>query len=484
MSYSVWLTVLLLIAAFNSPLPLTPAPQAAEGNTIQQAAAEASGYWLGSFSEETVGRYDTSALRTDGANLTTVSVSPSGKYIAAVDRTSMSLEKRHAAGVGNPMGRLPEAICLFARQDDGYSLSRTIPVDAETQLELSSILGGGAAMAWNGDETRCVISYQWGAGSETNAYINNFHSNLYLLDLSDGSLRRLTDNSEACEHCVLPAWSGPDTVRYVRLSNRGGFMNVLCEIDLNTGRETKLADLYSAGGSISVVYDWQAVGERIYYIVDAYTGGTGFYVSPFGGREANARCLVNLMKELRETNRHPYCKTFSQMEISDDGRWACLTVTDQRVFTRDFPTADNPKNPQSDPAHAISVMTGLPWVPCHNVLLYDLSRMSLVDPFRDSALAPEKAVVTAACLAPDGQSMLCAVYGDGRPWSIAEETRTTFYQIDLGDGRFTANRVFETELASSLWFPEGIWWTADNCLHIPTGKAPANPVQILDLGGR
>ncbi|MBQ4434941.1 MAG: hypothetical protein II879_02505, partial [Clostridia bacterium] len=179
MSYSVWLTVLLLIAAFNSPLPLTPAPQAAEGNTIQQAAAEASGYWLGSFSEETVGRYDTSALRTDGANLTTVSVSPSGKYIAAVDRTSMSLEKRHAAGVGNPMGRLPEAICLFARQDDGYSLSRTIPVDAETQLELSSILGGGAAMAWNGDETRCVISYQWGAGSETNAYINNFHSNLY-----------------------------------------------------------------------------------------------------------------------------------------------------------------------------------------------------------------------------------------------------------------------------------------------------------------
>ena len=56
--------------------------------------------------------------------------------------------------------------------------------------------------------------------------------------------------------------------------------------------------LYSAGGSVSVVYDWQVSWERIYYIVDAYAGGTGFYVSPFGGRESEARCLVNLASRI------------------------------------------------------------------------------------------------------------------------------------------------------------------------------------------
>ena len=120
-------------------------------------------------------------------------------------------------------------------------------------------------------------------------------------------------------------------------------------------------------------------------------------------------------------------------------------------------------------------------MPCHNVFLYDLAAECLADPFTDAALSPDKAVVTAACFAPDGQSLLCAVFGDGQPWSVAEQTRTTFFQIDLADSDFDTDRVFETELASSLWFPEGMRWTRDNVLYIPTGKVPTNPVQILRL---
>ena len=483
MNISVWLvTILMLFASAAFPVPQAAVPQQREDAAVQQdPAAETSDYFLGSVSEDAIRLYDSSILY-NGANLTTVSVSPSGKYIAAVDRSKLSKEDRFAAGIGNPMGRLPEAICLFSWQGDYYQLYQTYPIDKETHLELSSILGAGADMAWNEDETRCIISCKWGAASETNAYINNYHSNMYLLDLADGSFQRLTDNSEPCEHCALPAWSGSDTVCFLRLSNRNNFLNSLCEINLTTGRETKLADLYSANGAVSVVYDWQMVGQQIYYIVEAYTGGSGFYVSPVGGLEVSARCLVNLMKELRETNRHPYCTVFGQMEISSNGRWACLTVVDQRVPTLDFPFADNPSQPQSDPANAISVRTKRPWVPCHNVFLYDLSQNRLVNPFTDKALTPTKAVVTAACFAPDGKSLLCTVFGDGQPWTIAEQTRTTFYQIDLTDVWFKATRVFEMELASSLWFPEGIRWMADNTLCIPTGKAPLNPVQLLSIG--
>ena len=485
MNISVWLvTILLLFASTAFPVPQAAVPQPRKDLAVtQDPAVETSDYFLGSVSEDAIRLYNSSALN-GGANLTTVSVSPSGNYIAAVDRSKQSKDDRNAAGIGNPMGRLPEAILLFSRQGDIYKLYQTYYIDRETNLELSSLLGGGADMAWNADETRCIISCKWGASSETNAYINSYHSNLYLLDLADGSFRRLTDNSEPCDHCALPAWSGDGTVRFLRLSNKNNFLNSLCEIDLTTGRETKLADLYSANGAVSVVYDWQMVGQQIYYIVEAYTGGTGFYVSPVGGWEASARCLVNLMTELRDTNRHPYCRSFGQMEISADGRWACLTVVDQRVPTLDFPFADSPTQPQTDPANAISVRTKRPWVPCHNVFLYDLTQNRLVNPFTDSALAPAKAVVTAACFAPDGQSLLCTVFGDGQPWTIAEQTRTTFYQVDLRDVWFNATRVFETELASSLWFPDGIRWMTGNTLCIPTGKTPTNPVQLLSLGER
>lgn len=113
-------------------------------------AAHAAGYWPAEVSEDQIRsvewRFDPADLRVEGmGDLTVLSVSPSGQYIAAADRSRHSPEHKNAADVANPLGRLPDAVCLFSRQDGHYRLDKTIPVDAETQLELSSLLGGAAS---------------------------------------------------------------------------------------------------------------------------------------------------------------------------------------------------------------------------------------------------------------------------------------------------------------------------------------------------
>lgn len=446
-------------------------------------AAHAAGYWPAEVSEDQIRsvewRFDPADLRVEGmGDLTVLSVSPSGQYIAAADRSRHSPEHKNAADVANPLGRHPDAVCLFSRQDGHYRLDKTIPVDAETQLELSSLLGGGSEFAWSEDETRAVITGDWGPNSTSFISIH-FHSNLYLLEIADGSFRQLTRNSQANEHCVMPRWSGNDLVRYVRSSCENDWQNALCEMDVETGEEKKLADLYNAEGRACPVLCWQIADQRVYYTVDVVSFHSGFYASPLGGTEADARCLIDISSELVETNRHPYCRFLYPLEISPDGKWACIGALDLRVMTRDIPLTDDETFPQGDPANAISIRNGRPWVPCHNVFLYDLEAERLVDPFVDGALAPTNVIVTAACFAPDGQSLLCAVFGDGGPWKTSDCTRATFYQISLADGNFTAVRVFETELESSLWFPKGIRWQANNVLCIPTDVAPLYPVQMM-----
>lgn len=446
-------------------------------------AAHAAGYWPAEVSEDQIRsvewRFDPADLRVEGmGDLTVLSVSPSGQYIAAADRSRHSPEHRNAADVANPLGRLPEAVCLFSRQDGHYRLDKTIPVDAETQLELSSLLGGGSEFAWSEDETRAVITGDWGPNSTSFISIH-FHSNLYLLEIADGSFRQLTRNSQANEHCVMPRWSGNDLVRYVRSSCENDWQNALCEMDVETGEEKKLADLYNAEGRACPVLCWQIADQRVYYTVDVVSFHSGFYASPLGGTEADARCLIDISSELVETNRHPYCRFLYPLEISPDGKWACIGALNLRVMTRDIPLTDDETFPQGDPANAVSIRNGRPWVPCHNVFLYDLEAERLVDPFVDGALAPTNVIVTAACFAPDGQSLLCAVFGDDGPWKTNDCTRATFYQISLADGDFTAVRVFETELESSLWLPKGIRWQANNVLCIPTDVAPLYPVQMM-----
>lgn len=483
-------SILALLIALILVCPCAPAESSeaskAQAKSSKEGGAEGSPYWPESVSEEALhsaqwrmGSAGTGAPGLD--SLSVLSVSPSGQYIAAANRITVNPKTRNAADVANPMGRLPDALYLYKRQGEGYQPYQTFPIDTEAQLELSSMLGGGSAFAWSEDEARVAIAGGWGVDSDIMAYAAKYHSNLYLLELADGTFRRLTQNSRPCEHCVLPRWEGSDAVRFVRISSDGDWHNALCEIQAETGAEEKLADLFNDGGRVTTLLSWQTLGEKIYYSVSSISDQGGFYVSPFGGAEGDARCLVNVASELVGTSRHPYCRSmgFYRVELSADGRWACLSVADQRVTNRDIPLADAAENPQSDPSNAVSTKTGRPWVPCHNVFLYDLQAERLVDPFVDAALAPTKVIVSAACFAPDGQSLLCAVFGDGGPWTLADFTRTTFYQINLADGSFTPVRVLETELSSSLWLWSGFDWLSDNTLCIPTGMPPTYAVQLL-----
>ena len=454
------------------------------GKSEKEAPPDEPVYWPSDVPDPTGTdwRFDPADIAADGARrLTTVSVSPSGNIVAAVDRSAIDRSSQHAAGVANPFGRLPDAIYLFAKKDGRYVPDKRIAVDPQEQLELSSLLGGGCEFSWSGDESRVVVTGKWTAAGTSVSYATVSHTNLYLLDVVTGEARRLTGNSAAGEHCVLARWTDQDTVRFVRIGMEDGWQNSLCEIDVVTGEETVLAGLYSAGGAATAPLYWQVSDGTVYYVLYGMKGQTGFYATPLGGGEGSARCLVDPAQDLVETNLHPYCSScgFTRAEISADGNWACLTVYDQRVDRLDFPFADHATMPQSDPGHAVSVVTHRPWVPCHNVFLYDLRRERLVDPFTDPSLAPTSAVVTAACFAPDGQSLLCAVFGDDGEWTIDDLTRTSFWQVDLPGGERAPVRVLETELDSSLSFPEGIQWLKDNSLCVPTAMPPLEAVQMV-----
>ena len=427
--------------------------------------------------------FDTSTLTTaDGITLSTISVSPSGRYIACADRTKQNMESRNAAGAANPMGRLPDALCLFERSGEGYELYKSIPIDTDNMLELSSMIGGGSAIAWSPDESRLVITGAWGPGAGTLQYLTVSHTNLYLLDMEEQSFTQLTFNGGGSEHCVLPVWEDEKTIRFLRTQMvLNGFWNSLCEIDAETLAEKNLAGLFSNGGSICAIYSWGTVGEDIYYTLSALSPElSGLYVSRFGAFSADARLLVSVENDLVQTEMHPYCRNVGvfRVEISPDEKLACLSVVDNRAFNRDFPLVDAPQ-PQSDPAKAVSPVSGRPWVPCHNVFLYDIENEKLIDPFTDASLDPAKAIVTGACFGPDGQSLICAVFGDGGGWNIGDFTRTTFYRVSLAD--FSAARLGETELYSSVWFPEGISMLGDGTLCVQTDQAPYTPARLLAL---
>ena len=453
------------------------------------AQSDVSDYWHADVPEDlitsTQWSFDPSEIYVEGyGDLVTLSVSPSGQYIAATDSGLMDLPNKNAAGVYNPYGMLSEAIFLFSKEGDHYLLDETYPIDTESQLELSSMLGGSSTLSWNEDETCIIIESNWGIASPAMTHTTLVHSNLYLLNLSDGSFQCLTSNDDMCEHSVLAQWLDADTISYAQiyLTPDKLWRNEVHEISLTTGEDTKLADLYDAEGRVCPILSLQVCGDQIYYTVDAMGGvQTGFFKSPVGGSAADAQCLVDLTAELRDTQVHPYCRSMQlcQPGISADGKWACLILYDYRIVNKDIPLSDDPQNPQSDPANAISIMTKQPWVPCHNILLYDLEAEQLAEPFESEIFDPAKVIVTGACFAPDGKSLLCAVFGDGGPSTMADYNRVTFYQVDLTDGNYTSVRVYETELASGHWFYSGFSWLSQNILCIPTGTPPLYAVQLM-----
>jgi len=167
---------------------------------------------------------------------------------------------------------------------------------------------------------------------------------------------------------------------------------------------------------------------------------------------------------------------FTSAEVSYDGRWALLTILDRRILMRDFPLADCPENPQSDPSSAISMVTGRPWTPFHNVILFDLYNNTIVDPFINSGLIPTKVVVTAATFAPDGKSLLCIVFGDSDMWTLASFAETSVWQVCLADNPLEAIRVFRrdiSEYSSSIlltrisWLDNDLLWIRPTWMEFP-----------------
>jgi len=142
-------------------------------------------------------------------------------------------------------------------------------------------------------------------------------------------------------------------------------------MNLSTGRAEKLSDL-SDDGRIVFISDYAIVGETAYYCNSSgFQENMGFYSVKLDGGTSTPRQLISTL-EMREDGSHPYTTGLYSVEVSPDGRWACLSVMDMRVRQRDIPFADDMSMPQPDPNAAVSVVTGLPWVPCHNTILFIL----------------------------------------------------------------------------------------------------------------
>ena len=429
--------------------------------------------------------FDSSGLTLDdGLALSTISVSPSGRYIACADRTTIDIHARNAADVANPLGRLPDAIYLFEKGETGYEQCRVIPIDTDEMLELSSTIGGRCVFAWNEDESGAVIACDWRVGSDSLLQRMIMHGNMYLLDIESGSFTQLTADYESGTYNVLPVWEGDSAVRFLRTgrSRDNLIYNSLLEMDVRTGAETELCELFNDEGRANTVYSWKLAQDKVYYVFESMNPDftSGLYASDLGSSAGDARCLVNVYAELIATGVHPYCRfAFYGFELSDDGKYACLWVNDHRVLARDIPLADDERFPQSDPANAVSSVYGKPWVPCHNVFLYDMEEKRLIDPFTNAGLLPDKAFVTGACFVDGGSALLCAVFGYGGEWTSADLRRTTFFKVSLDD--FTAERLCELELSSSLWFPRGISVLEDGTVCVATDIPPLDPVQLFRI---
>ena len=410
--------------------------------------------------------------------LTIISVSPSGKYILAADQVTQNLPESFAAGIPNPYGYLPDCLYVYTNQDGEYTQTGSIEVDVDADLELSSTLGvcRDDGVAWNEDETLAIIS---GWNLKYQNHLSSTHSNIYLVDFSKQEFTKLTDSDDEASHNLFPKWIDNDNIRFIRWEIDSDNMATasLMGMDLKTGSEDLLSDLSVGEGRLSFVLDYEIDGESVYFSTScADLEYSGFYAAKLDAGKTSPTCLLSIA-ELREDNIHPYIGVFSSVEVSADGRWVCLSAGyDQRFMARDIPLIDYPEFPQSDPSSAISLTYGTDWVPCHNVFLYDLENDELADPFVDDRLQPDVVIATAATFAPDGKSLICAVFGDGGRWKLDSFNETTLYQIRLDDESFEAVRIFETDVLET---PIKLSWLGNNSLLFPTDSPPTYPVQIM-----
>ena len=406
-----------------------------------------------------------------GEDETILSVSPTGKHILTVDRGEQDISKRLLTGK-NQLGWMLSQISLYTYQSGGYTLTGRIGFDADADPELNDTLAtsGEEGVAWSEDETRVLLTAET---RNIRQYMRMSDANIFLIDFTALSVRNLTGSADRLVDDyidLIPRWFGNDKANFIRNKMAEQFEMNLMQIDIETGDLTVLADL-SLEGMPSLIYDYEIRGDEVFC---CYAGG--FYKANLdGGHKPPTRLLD--FAEMGAADAHPYAMSFLSMQISPDKRWACLTVSDQRLINRDIPLIDHPLLPQPDPNSAVSNITGEKWIPCHSVMLYDLIENKLVDPFTDVSLQPDVAIVTAAALAPDGGSLLCAVFGDGGEWTLDSLDRTTLYQIRIDDGSFEAMRVYTTGIE---FIPEYLSWIG-NAYVLMRADAPRvfNYIKLL-----
>jgi len=453
-----------------------------------------SGYWLEEEPDEaTAGaalwRFDSAVPEDWTEEDYILSVSPSGQALLAAKRDLR--QNSRSGNPGNRLGREAAYISLYELRDGRFEQTGRIPIDPEADPDWNDVVVNCDELnvAWSPDESLLLLAT--GIVDNISSILSMIDSakdyNVYLVDFAEESvvdLMKTGDNPASSDstyfHC-MPQWADHRTIRFIRYELDASHMLLvsLMGIDIVTGEQTLLADL-SVEGRLAIVCDYVVRGDAVYYSIDAMVREVeGFYATKLGDNGRLPACLLSIA-DLREKYGYPYAMELWSVQISPDGRWACLTIRDQRVLTRDFPFADHPDYPQSDPGAAVStVLRGREWVPYHDVILYDLRYHVIVNPFTAGALQPDVAIAISAAFAPDGRSLLCAVLGDGGVWTMdGLFSETTVYQIRLDDASsFHAARVYKTDVHSP---PNMITWLKGNTLWIrPAWYSSPRVVQTI-----
>jgi|GEM_PF-1731614 len=411
-----------------------------------------------------------------------ISVSPSGNHILAVDVGEIDATRRLMNGVPNMMGWQTRHLSIYSRNVNSFNLAGRIEFNENTTpflrdtLAVSDIDG----VAWSEDEMRVLLTV--GSVRTSEFSLMSPRSDIFLLDINAQTIENLTKQSEVTLRYggmgLLPRWKDNESIMFLGHELLYASSVLLISKNINTGITQRLSNLTGVGPVISV-NDYAVIGDKIYFI---RFGGplekTGFFVANIDGGSEPATVLICAL-EMR-LGEHSHFRGFQTMQTSWDGRWAILTVGDGRMASHDIPFVDHPTMPQPDPRNARSHITGIDWIPSHNVVLYDLESRQIVNPFVSETLKPHMSIATGAAFAPDGKSMIVALLGVGGNWSVHDFfERVTFYQIRLDDGSFDAVRVFEMDTQNRL--PDTISWLGNNSIlvHNWLFESPQNPVQIV-----
>ena len=411
-----------------------------------------------------------------------LAVSPSGKSVLTVDIGTQSINDRLKFGA-NQLGWQLTHISLYSNQNGAYELSSSIALDAKSDPELNDTLASTDEMgvAWSADETRVCVS-----GGATRNLTRYMASNIYLFDFSDNSVKKLTDfdpgrepGAQADTSVILPRWYKENTITFIKYErNESVLTPTLMSLDIITGELKLESDLCVGEEETLFIFDYAIYNDTVYYSRAAFPEEyMGISMAKLNGGQESPQLLLGIQDvnaEFGFPTDYFLVSRFVSVQISPDGRWMCLTVENMQFNSLIFPQGRY-MNPFVPEAYLGAI--GREYVPSHNVLLFDLENGTIADPFTSDALYPDIAIVTAATFAPDGNSLLCAVYGDGGYWAEYSKDDSALYQIRLDDGSFDTVRIYSGEIGFT---PEHLSWYGNKIIKMSSiSERPFNNVRLL-----